>query len=99
MTALTEARAAHFKPLPNVTVIDPLLDGRWDRFVDRHPNAGPFHHSSWARALVDAYGYLPRYHVVEVAAEIVAAWPAMLVRSRLTGNRLVALPFPTTARL
>ncbi len=40
------------------------------------------------------FGYQPRFHALEDAqGEIVAAWPLMLIRSRLTGTRLVCIPF------
>lgn len=53
-----------------------------------------FHRSEWARVLIDSYGYEPRYHVVTSSSDkIEAAWPAMLINSRLTGRRFVTLPF------
>jgi CelD/BcsL family acetyltransferase involved in cellulose biosynthesis len=53
-----------------------------------------FHTAAWARVLIDCYGYEPRYHVIEdESGEIKAGWPALLVSSRLTGRRLVSLPF------
>ena len=76
-----------------VSVIDPTGDPRWDAFVDQSPLASPFHHSSWANVLIDSYDYEPRYHILERGERIVAGWPAMLVSSRLTGTRLVSLPF------
>lgn len=76
------------------SVIDPTTDARWNRFVQLHPAGTIFHRSEWARVLIEVYGYEPRYHIRENdRAEIVAAWPAMLVTSRLTGRRLVTLPF------
>src|SRR5579872_2733381 len=76
-----------------VQIVDPTLDPRWDVFIESRADASPFHHSSWARVLIDSYGYEPRYHVLEGETGIEAAWPSMLVRSRLSGTRLVTLPF------
>ena len=92
MTALAERMTAA-APESRVSIIDPTADPRWDEFVDRHPLAGPFHHSSWARVLIDSYGYRPRFHVLDAGGVIQSGWPAMLVRSRLTGDRLVTMPF------
>jgi CelD/BcsL family acetyltransferase involved in cellulose biosynthesis len=80
--------------LRRCSIIDPTVDPRWDHFAETHPAASIFHTAAWARVLVDAYGYQPRYHVLERAdGAIEAAWPTMLVSSRLTGRRLVSLPF------
>jgi lipid II:glycine glycyltransferase (peptidoglycan interpeptide bridge formation enzyme) len=76
------------------SIIDPLEDRRWPNFVRHHPAATAFHQPAWTSALAETFAYQPRFHVLERANnEIVAAWPAMLVKSQLTGNRLVCLPF------
>src|SRR5579864_2826368 len=74
--------------------IDPLLDSRWRALVDEHPDASVFHRVEWLQALHSCYGYVPvavsyglpggPLHNGLVYCEI---------RSRLTGNRLVSLPF------
>jgi CelD/BcsL family acetyltransferase involved in cellulose biosynthesis len=75
-------------------VIDPVTDERWDRFVEGHPHRLVFHTSAWARVLTETYGYGPRYHALEdKTGALRAGWPAMLVKSRITGRRLVSLPF------
>lgn len=91
-TTVAEESAA--RTTTAVTCIDPLADDRWDSFVRAHPASVVFHLSDWARVLVETYDYVPRYHVLEDAGgAITAAWPAMLIRSRITGTRLVTLPF------
>ncbi|HZT97556.1 MAG TPA: GNAT family N-acetyltransferase, partial [Chloroflexota bacterium] len=76
------------------SVVDPD-DPRWHDFVAHHPDAGPFHQPAWTSAVLDTFGYQPRFHalVSRETARIEAAWPTMLVSSRLTGRRLVCLPF------
>lgn len=75
-------------------IVDPVGDARWNGFVDSHPQGMIFHRSEWASILIESYGYEPRYHVLETDAGVItAAWPAMLVRSWLTGTRLVTMPF------
>jgi Acetyltransferase (GNAT) domain len=75
------------------SIIHPLKDPRWPDFVGHHPAATAFHQPGWISAVSESFGYEPRFHVLERDNEIVAAWPAMLVKSKLTGNRLVCLPF------
>ncbi|HZT97072.1 MAG TPA: GNAT family N-acetyltransferase, partial [Chloroflexota bacterium] len=76
------------------SVIHPISDSRWAYFASRHPAATVFHQPAWLSAILDTFRYEPRFHVLENdRREIVAAWPTMLVRSRLTGSRLVCLPF------
>ena len=77
----------------NVRIIDPTTDARWDEFVARQPQSSVFHTAAWARVIREAYGYLPRYYVLESDAGIGAAIPFYFVRSFLTGKRLVCLPF------
>lgn len=74
--------------------IDPLSDPRWQRFVESSSNGAIFHHVQWLRLLHAQYGYpmLARC-VTDEASEIVAGLPFAQVRSRLTGTRVVALPF------
>lgn len=75
-------------------LLDPLGDPRWAAFVDRSEQASIFHHPAWL-------GLLRRHYRYPVAAAVVldgrgrplAGLPLALVSSRLTGRRLVALPF------
>ncbi len=77
-----------------LAVLDPRSDPAWEEFVARDPRATVFHTPHWARALADAYGFQPRYHaLLSAGGEVEAAMPLMLVRSPLTGRRLVGLPF------
>jgi CelD/BcsL family acetyltransferase involved in cellulose biosynthesis len=74
--------------------LDPLLDERWQRFVERSANGGIFHHTEWLRLLHAQYGYpmLARC-LADADGEIVAGLPFARIKSRLTGTRLVAVPF------
>jgi CelD/BcsL family acetyltransferase involved in cellulose biosynthesis len=78
----------------DVATLDPVADSRWQRFVERSPNARIFHHRAWLCLLADQYGYEPlACCVTDGRGEIVAGLPFARVRSRFTGTRLVALPF------
>jgi CelD/BcsL family acetyltransferase involved in cellulose biosynthesis len=74
-------------------VLDPVTDPRWGEAL-RASDATVFHHPAWLRALRDEY----RHPIWAICLEddegrVVAGLPVATVVSRLTGNRLVALPF------
>ena len=74
--------------------IDPLADSRWQDFVESSETGGIFHHVEWLRLLHAQYGYsmLARC-AIDAGGEIHAGLPFAHIRSRLTGSRLVAVPF------
>lgn len=72
---------------------DPLRRPGWDEAVAALPGASIFHTAGWARALHSAYGYRPRYLVLERDGRLRYVLPLLEVRSWLTGNRGVSLPF------
>jgi lipid II:glycine glycyltransferase (peptidoglycan interpeptide bridge formation enzyme) len=77
----------------NVLIIDPITDKRWDEFVIQHPEGTIFHHSSWARVLIDRYNAEPSYYAVENnQGKFTAIAPFFRVPSPLGGERLVCLP-------
>lgn len=79
--------------LATVTV-DPVADPRWGRLVDRAPEASVFHHPAWLRLLRAQYRYeLSACCVAAPDGRLVAGLPVAAVNSRITGRRLVALPF------
>ncbi len=75
-------------------IIDPTVDARWDEFIAGQQYVTVFHTSAWAKAIVEAYHYKPRYFVLEnETGKFEAGMPCFLIQSKLTGNRLVCLPF------
>jgi CelD/BcsL family acetyltransferase involved in cellulose biosynthesis len=75
-------------------LLDPLHDPRWARLVERSPQGSIFHHPAWLRLLHVRYGYpVAGAVVLDAAGDPIAGLPLALVSSRLTGRRLVALPF------
>jgi CelD/BcsL family acetyltransferase involved in cellulose biosynthesis len=75
-------------------LLDPLGDARWLRLADRAPQASIFHHPLWLGLVARQYRYpLAAAAVLDAGGEAVAGLPVALVASRLTGRRLVALPF------
>jgi CelD/BcsL family acetyltransferase involved in cellulose biosynthesis len=75
-------------------LLDPLNDPRWLRLVERAPQASVFHHPAWIGLVERHYRYaMAAAALLDDAGEAVAGLPVALVASRLTGRRLVALPF------
>lgn len=73
--------------------LDPLVDPRWRALVDRSPQAGVFAHPAWLSLLARQYRYPVTALAVGDDASLAAGLPLARVESRLTGRRLVALPF------
>ncbi len=74
--------------------IDPLQDPRWKDFIDFHPDASIFHRVEWLHALKLSYGYAPIALTLTPPGRPLENGIAFCeIRSRLTGNRLVSLPF------
>lgn len=78
--------------MANVTIINPVEDPRWDKFVENHPFGSIFHLSSWSQVLIKTFQYHPYYIVLEENSKIKAGLPFMLVKSWITGTRLISLP-------
>jgi CelD/BcsL family acetyltransferase involved in cellulose biosynthesis len=73
---------------------DPTADPSWSDLVTRSPAATVFHHPAWAGLLRATYGYgMTACAVPGEDGRLVAGLPVAMVSSRLTGRRLVALPF------
>jgi hypothetical protein len=81
-------------PYTGVYAIDPLQDERWPELIARHPNASVFHTRGWLRALQTTYGYeLIAFTTSAPTENLTNALLFCVVRSWLTGSRLVSLPF------
>jgi hypothetical protein len=81
-------------PVMDVYEIDPILDPRWKTLVRKHPRASVFHSLHWLNALCRTYNYEPI--VVTTCPPDTELTNGLLfcrVRSWLTGDRFVSLPF------
>jgi CelD/BcsL family acetyltransferase involved in cellulose biosynthesis len=74
--------------------LDPLTDSRWQTFIEGARGASVFHHPAWLGLVGNRYRYpMTALCVLGDGGEIVAGIPLAKVSSRLTGRRLVAVPF------
>ena len=75
-------------------IIDAKTDKRWDEFVLKHPDGIIYHHSLWGKVISETYGYEPFYIAFENKGtrQFEGIVPLMLVKSRLTGQRMISLP-------
>jgi len=74
--------------------IDPLYDPRWAALVESDPRASVFHSPKWLRALQVVYGYRPV--VVTTCLPGIPLTNGVVfcdIKSWLTGQRFVSLPF------
>jgi lipid II:glycine glycyltransferase (peptidoglycan interpeptide bridge formation enzyme) len=77
-----------------VNKIDPLQDPRWRHFLLEHPRASVFHSPAWLEALRRTYGYEPFVLTTcPPGRELTNGLVFCHIKSRLTGRRLVSLPF------
>ena len=74
--------------------VDPLTDPRWKTLTSLHPDAGVFHQVEWLQALKECYRYEPRVLTfTPPGLPLRSGLVFCEIRSALTGNRLVSLPF------
>jgi len=78
---------------PDVRLIDPIADPEWLALAERSPAAEAFHHPLWLELLHEQYDYEMRACCVTGPRGLEAGIPFARVESRLTGRRLVAIPF------
>jgi CelD/BcsL family acetyltransferase involved in cellulose biosynthesis len=75
-------------------LLDPRTDQRWEEFVGRAEGATMFHHPAWLELLASSYRYdFAASCLLDDDGRVVAGLPWARIESRLTGRRLVALPF------
>ena len=77
-----------------VRKIDPCEDKRWNPFVNNHRYGTIYHHSAWKEVIEQTYHHTPSYWILEDENNSIQGGIAFfLIRSSLTGNRAVSLPY------
>jgi hypothetical protein len=81
-----------------VKIIDPVKDTRWDTFVSGHKYSTVYHHSVWKELLQKTFNHMTALYFIleDNENKIVGGVPIFFVKSWLTGNRFVSLPFAST---
>ncbi|MFZ5574113.1 MAG: FemAB family XrtA/PEP-CTERM system-associated protein [Pseudomonadota bacterium] len=87
--ALTDNAAAEVA----VRRLEPDDRGRWDDYVNAHPDATFFHRAGWQRVIGEAFGHRTHFLLAERGGEIVGVLPLAEIKSRLFGHSLGSLPF------
>ena len=82
-------------------VINPESDERWDKFVLNHPLGSIYHQSAWGKVLQSTYNHVSFYVALERTGtgQLEGIVPFLLIKSWLTGKRLVSLPFTSYCNL
>ncbi len=80
-------------------IVNPLEIDNWDSLVTNTPGTTFFHTKAWAQVLVHTYNFKPIYLIKQNDDRFSTLIPLMEVNSRLTGNRLVSLPFTDHCKL
>jgi CelD/BcsL family acetyltransferase involved in cellulose biosynthesis len=94
-----ESRSEHLgldpgKPYDRVYTIQPLADARWQHLIDQHGESSVFHTPAWLGALKRTYGNEPvAYTTSPPGSALRDGLVFCSVNSRLTGKRMVSLPF------
>lgn len=74
--------------------LDPLTDARWPSFVLAHDRSSVFHSVPWLKALHLTYGFIPElYTTSSPGHELQDGVVFCRLNSRITGRRLVSLPY------
>lgn len=88
--------------MEELKIIDPLHDIRWDKFVSEHPYGWIVHLSGWKKVIESTFPHIRGYHLALIDQQtgtVKAGLPIYEIRSWLTGNRLVSIPFATISDL
>jgi len=65
----------------------------WDGYVDAHHAGTPYHCWSWTESLEQCFGHEPVRIAATLEGRLIGVLPVVIVRSRLTGTRLISTPF------
>jgi len=74
-------------------IINPVEYPNWDELLLTNENYSFFHTSGWAKVISESYNYQPLYFTEIKNDKLTALIPIMAIKSPLTGQRGVALPF------
>jgi CelD/BcsL family acetyltransferase involved in cellulose biosynthesis len=74
--------------------VDPLVDPAWLDLLERSPGGTIFHHPAWLALIHQHYGFsISAWCLRGPDGALTAGIPIAMMHSRLTGPRLIAMPF------
>jgi CelD/BcsL family acetyltransferase involved in cellulose biosynthesis len=74
--------------------VDPLTDAAWADLLSRAPASSIFHHPAWLRLIHEHYGFpVSAWCLADDEGRLVGGIPVTRLDSRLTGSRLIAVPY------
>ena len=78
-----------------VEIINQSREQAWDKMVEEHPFGCVFHTSAFKRVISETFSHMVPYYLalVDENRNVKGGLPLFLVKSWLTGRRLVSLPF------
>ena len=76
-----------------LNIINPMNYPFWDELLLSNHEYSFFHSSNWARVLCESYHYNPLYFTLTDKSKLLVSLPIMEIKSFLTGQRGVSLPF------
>jgi len=79
-----------------IKLIDNLSNAQWDGFVKTHPYGQIYHLAGWKDVLEKSFKHMKGYYfTIMEDSQIKSALPIFHVKSWITGNRMVSIPFAT----
>ena len=81
---------------PAATVIESLSEaarGRWDDFVEAHPDGTFFHRTGWRSVIEQAFGHRTHYVYARRGDQITGVLPLVHLNSRIFGSALISNAF------
>lgn len=77
----------------NTQILNPLNITDWDEMILGYPEYSLFHTSGWIKTIIETYNYEPKFFTIESNNSFSAIVPLIIIKSYLTGNRAISLPF------
>ncbi len=77
----------------HVVPLSPERHGEWNEYALAHAEGTLFHTTAWRDSVKEAFGHADVYLAAVRGGRIVGILPMFLVASRLTGRRLVSVPY------
>ena len=75
------------------------LEGEWERYVRRSPQATCAHLLGWRNVVVRTYGHTPYYLMARQDDQVCGVLPLFVIRSRVFGSFLVTAPYLSSGGL